>query len=618
MHEASTAPLAAVFPASTDAGWRKLVDNVLKGAPFENLVGQSADGLLIQPLYPRARGDVPRALKAQAGDWAVMQRIDHPDAATAHSLAMADLEGGADALALVFSGAKGAYGFGIEASSADQLDEILAGVELDLISVRLDSPGSGVAQARLLAGLAEKRRLVASGLKFDFGCDPVGAALRSGTFDGAAAIFGDDVAALALELQKKHFSNNVLMADGRPVHAGGGSEAQELAHVLASGVFYLRLLERHGFSLEEARGQISFMLAADADEFLGIAKFRALRLLWARVEQACGLAPEPVRLHAETAWRMQTQRDPHVNVLRTSMAVFAAGIGGADTVTALPFTSTLGLPDAFARRIARNSQLVLLEESHLAAVADPAAGAGGFEALTQGLCAAAWGLFREIEKAGGIVAALQSGNPQGEIAKTAAARAKTIATRRAPLTGTSQFPNLAEAPVAVLLPAPAAKALPPGEFPALRPCRHAEPFEALRDRADAFEAAHGAKPKIFLANLGSFDSWSARAGFAANAFAAGGIEALANSGCARADDTTDIAALAEAAKASGAELVCLCGSDAGYAAEAGAAFAALSGPFHAMFVAGKPLASQPPGVHYVHAGCDLIVALQSAHASLKG
>ena len=300
------------------------------------------------------------------------------------------------------------------------------------------------------------------------------------------------------------------------------------------------------------------------------------------------------------------------------MAVFSAGIGGADSITALPFTSALGLPDAFARRIARNCQLVLLEESHLAAVADPAAGAGGFEALTQELCGAAWGLFQETEKAGGIVAALQSGRPQAEIAKTAAARAKTIATRRAPLTGTSEFPNPAETPVAVLLPAQAAKALPASKFPALAAHRDAEAFEALRDMADAHEQKHGARPKIFLANLGSFAAWSARAGFAANAFAAGGIEAVANTGFASADHTTDMAALAKAANASGAELVCLCGSDAGYAAEAAAALAALSGHFRAIFVAGKHLASQPSGVHNVFAGCDLIAALQTAHASLKG
>ena len=176
---------------------------------------------------------------------------------------------------------------------------------------------------------------------------------------------------------------------------------QELAYVLAVAVAYLRALESGGVALDQARRMIFFRLSADADQFLTIAKFRALRKLWARVEEACGLAPVPAFVSAETAWRMMTRRDPHVNMLRTTIAAFSAGIGGADAVTVLPFTAALGLPDRFARRIARNSQLLLLEESNLAKVSDPAAGSGGFEALTEQLCTAAWALFQEIERAGG-------------------------------------------------------------------------------------------------------------------------------------------------------------------------------------------------------------------------
>ena len=199
----------------------------------------------------------------------------------------------------------------------------------------------------------------------------------------------------------------------RAYHEAGASEAQELAAVLATGVAYLRALEAHGHSLERARDALSFLLVADADEFLTVAKLRALRRLWARVEQACGLEPKPIRLHAETAWRMTTRRDPWVNMLRTTVAAFSAGIGGADAITVLPFTAALGLPDAFARRIARNTQLILLDESNLARVADPAAGAGGFEALTDALCEKAWALFQEIEREGGILESLTGGNAPG-------------------------------------------------------------------------------------------------------------------------------------------------------------------------------------------------------------
>src|SRR5262249_23123456 len=157
-------------------------------------------------------------------------------------------------------------------------------------------------------------------------------------------------------------------------------------------------------------------------EFLTVAKFRALRLLWARVEEACGLAPKPVFVAAETAWRMLTRHDPYVNMLRATIATFSAGLGGANAITLPPHTLALALPDAFARRVARNTQLILLEESNLAKVSDPAAGSGGLEALTRQLCAAAWSLFQEIEKAGGILAALQQGLIQDKVKATRRAR----------------------------------------------------------------------------------------------------------------------------------------------------------------------------------------------------
>ena len=241
------------------------------------------------------------------------------------------------------------------------------------------------------------------------------------------------------------FKGPFAVADGRVIHDAGGSEVQELAFVLATGVAYLRALEGAGVALEDARGMIYARLTADADQFLTMAKFRALRLLWARIEQACGLTPKPLFIAADTAWRMLTQRDPYVNMLRATMATFSAGLGGANAITVLPHTLALGLPDPFARRVARNTQLVLLEESNLAKVSDPAAGSGGIETLTQQLCEAAWALFQEIEKAGGVFAALEQNLIQRKVAATRAAREANIARRKEVLTGASEFPNLHEA-----------------------------------------------------------------------------------------------------------------------------------------------------------------------------
>ena len=215
-------------------------------------------------------------------------------------------------------------------------------------------------------------------------------------------------------LAQQGFRGPFASADARIVHNAGGSEAQELAYALAVGVEYLRVLEARGVALDAARHMLYFRLAADADQFLTIAKFRALRKLWARVEAACGLLPAAIFVAAETAWRMMTKRDPYVNMLRTTIAVVSAGLGGADAVTVLPFTMALGLPDRFARRIARNTQLVLIEESNLAKVADPAAGAGGIEDLTDQLCGVAWRNFQDMEKAGGAWAALERGEIQRE------------------------------------------------------------------------------------------------------------------------------------------------------------------------------------------------------------
>jgi methylmalonyl-CoA mutase len=412
------------------------------------------------------------------------------------------------------------------------------------------------------------------------------------------------------------FKGPFAVADGRVIHDAGGSEVQELAFVLAAGVQYMRALESAGVTLEDTQGMIYARLSADADQFLTMAKFRALRLLWARVEQGCGLTPKPVFIAAETAWRMLTRRDPYVNMLRATIATFSAGLGGADSITVLPHTLALGLPDAFARRAARNTQLVLLEESNLAKVADPAAGSGGIEALTQQLCEAAWALFQEIEKAGGVFAALEQNLIQHKVAATRAVRQTNIARRKEVLTGASEFPNLHEAHVAVLDAAPIALA-PYGEtkitFDALAPIRLAVPFEHLRDRSDTILEKSGARPKVFLANLGTPADFTPRAAFAKSFFETGGIEAIDTEGF------SDPAALAAAFNTSGAALACLCSSDKVYAGQAAAAAQALqaAGVKH-IYLAGRPGEQEAPlraaGVNdFVFSGGDALVTLQDAY-----
>jgi methylmalonyl-CoA mutase len=608
--------LAADFPRSQYDDWRKLVDGVLKGAPFEKLVGKTYDGLKIDPLYQRAKGASPIMGRPAAAPWQIMQRIDHPDAGQANAQALQDLENGATGLSLVFAGGNGSHGFGLE-PTAEAVARVFADVHLDAgIGIELQVGPQSRMAAIHVAEYVKSKGIDPAACDIRFGLDPLAACAVWGhspyTWDEIAPAVTSAIRGLA----GLGFKGPFASADGRVIHEAGGSEVQELAFVLACGVAYLRAIEQAGIPLEQAQGMVYARLAADADQFLTMAKFRALRLLWARVEQACGLTPKPLFIAAESAWRMLTQRDPYVNMLRATMATFSAGLAGANAITVLPHTLALGLPDPFARRVARNTQLLLLEESNLAKVSDPAAGSGGIEALTSELCAAAWALFQEIEKAGGVFAALQQDLIQTKVAATRKARETNIAKRRDVLTGASEFPNLHESDVTVLHATPVGLA-PYGEqkfrFEPLSPMRLAEPFEKLRDKSDAKLKAGGARPKVFLANLGTAADFTARATFAKSFFEAGGIEAVDSEGFA------DPNKLAAAFKTSGAQLACLCSQDKVYADQAEAASQALqsAGAKH-IYLAGRPgereAALRSAGISgFIFAGADALAILQDAY-----
>jgi methylmalonyl-CoA mutase len=612
--------LAADFPPADQNQWRKLVDGVLKGAPFEKLVSKTHDGVTIQPIYPRAKGAAPVAGRAPAAPWAITQRIDHPDAREANKQALHDLENGATGLTLVFAGAVGARGFGLPPTK-EALETVLEGVHLDAgIAIELQFAPQSCDLVRHLADLIKSRGTDPAACNIRFGIDPLGARAVQGSSASDWAGIASGVAQVATGLAALGFKANLLAADGRVIHDAGGSEAQELAFVLASATAYLRALDAAGVPLDQARSMIYARLSSDADQFLTLAKFRALRLLWARVEESCGLTPKPLFVAAETAWRMLTQRDPSVNMLRATVATFSAALGGANSLVVLPHTLALGLPDAFARRVARNTQLILLEESNLDKVADPAAGAGGIEALTQELCASAWAQFQEIEKAGGAFAALAAGVIQPKVAATRTARDKAIGKRRDVLTGASEFPNLHEAPATVLKLTPAAVP-PPGEakisFEPLPPVRLATPFETLRDKSDAALAAKAARPKVFLANLGTPADFTARATFAKSFFETGGIEAIDSEGF------TDPAALAAAFQASGAAFACLCSSDKAYPAHAAPAAEALrQADCKRIYLAGRPgeleASLREAGVQeFIFAGGDALALLTNAWTEIE-
>jgi methylmalonyl-CoA mutase len=612
-------PLAREFPPATRDDWKKLVDGVLKGAPFEKLVSRSYDGLRIEPVYPRSTTAQVTGGRAAATPWRIMQRIDHPDTVAANTQALEDLENGATALALVFAGAPGAHGFGLPATAA-ALAGVVDGIHPDAgIGLEIQAGAHTPDMAAHLARILADRSIAPASVDVRFAIDPIGIAAAGG---GSAVAWPDLAKTLgraATDCMKLGFTGPLAMADGRIIHDAGGSEAQELAYVLATAVATLRAFEAAGIDLDQARRLIYVRLSADADQFLTLTKFRVLRQLWSRVEESCGLAPRPLCVTADSAWRMLTARDPYVNLLRATIATFAAGLGGANSITVLPHSLALGLPDPFARRLARNTQLVLLEESNLDKVTDPAAGAGGIESLTTDLARAAWSLFQQIEAAGGAFPALQQDLIQGQVGAVREARAKNIARRKDVLTGVSEFPNLHELPLAVL---EATRAGPSAvkdaavSFTALAPIRLAAAFEGLRDRSDAMLTARGARPKVFLANLGSHADFTARATFAKSLFEAGGIEAIDG------DGGLDPAAIAAQFKASGAALACLCSSDKIYPGAAATTAPALrSSGAKRVYLAGRPgdleASLRAAGIdEFVHVGIDAVATLTAAYGSV--
>jgi methylmalonyl-CoA mutase len=475
-------PLAAEFPPATHEQWRKLVDGVLKGARFEDrLTSKTADGVTIEPLYDRGPDAAPIAGRAPGSRWQVMARIDHPDPDACNAEVLHELDNGADGLVLIHAGTIGAHGYGIE-PTADAVERALAGVHLGAgIAIALEGGPHGPNLEAPFVEMIERQGLTPSAVNVRFGFNSLGAFALDGRLASRWREIAPVTASIAADLAQRGFKGPFATADARIIHDAGGSEAQELAFALASAVAYLRAFEAGGIALDAARRMIAFRLTADADQFLTIAKFRALRRLWARVEESCGLSPAPALVEAETAWRTMTRDDPYANILRATIAVFSAGIGGADTISVLPFTAARGLPDRFARRVARNTQLVLLDEAGIAHVADPTAGTGWSEDLTDKLCRAAWHLFQEIEAAGGVAAALEQGLIQAKVAVSRAVRERALADKTEALIGASEYPGLADVPVldvpqvALRHRLPAAVTCEP-----LRPVRLAAPFEAAR------------------------------------------------------------------------------------------------------------------------------------------
>lgn len=437
------------FPPATREQWAALAAKALGGQSVEEaLTSRTDDGLPVAALSDRAAAK-PLASARSAARWTIVQRVDDPDLARARAQLHDDVEHGATGVAMVFAGAPNAFGYGLPPTQ-ETLNVVLGDLPAGKVHLRIDAHPQSRTTAEMLAVLLGRKRADITRLSLSFGIDP--AAIFAGT--GALRM---SIAALQASMPQSlgHFfamgaPGILLEADGRVFHNAGATEAQELGVMIASAALYLRMFSEARQPLVYAVPHIGFSLSVDQDQFLSMAKIRALRKLWARVQESCGVPPTVAAVHAETSYRMMTKRDPETNILRSTIACFAAAAGGADTISILPHTITHGLPDAFARRVARNTQIIMADESHAGFVSDPAAGSGAVEGLTGSLCAAAWAEFQQIEREGGVLQSLSDGHVQRRVAEARETRARLYREGKRSIIGTTAFPPANERPVSVL------------------------------------------------------------------------------------------------------------------------------------------------------------------------
>ena len=622
--KAPTGPVTALasdFPPAILDHWRHLIDKALKGADFDRrLVAHTPDGIRIEPEFTTRPASLPGLEpKARGNGWDIRQLHAGTDPAAANSAILADLAGGATSITLQI----GAPGWGGLPYRGADVARALDGVLLDVCPVALRAGEYTPDAAGSLIALWAARGLGQAQRHGAFNYDPLGTlAETGGLYHPLPRAL--EIAADLIRQTLPWPAVTALRADGHVWHAAGASEAQELAAILSTAVTYLRAAEAAGIAPAQALPKIAVNLAVDADQLMGLAKMRAARTLIARIAEACGTPGTTPTFTAETSRSMMTRRDPWVNMLRTTIACATAAWGGADCITVLPYTFALGQPDAFARRMARNTSIVLMEESGLGRVADPAAGSFAIETLTANLAAAAWTQFQEIEAGGGLGATLADGRWPLALAQTAAAKRALVATGKVLLTGTTAFPRLHDDGVKALRwpdPETRASELNGAHMTPLAEFRPSQPFEGLRDAADAHAAVHGAVPAVFLACLGPLASHAARATWSANFFATGGIPIVQSAPLLHSADAGR--AFAE----SGATIACVCGAEETYSelAEATVQLLKTAGAKR-VYLAGRPksqeAALKAAGVDaFAYAGCDKIetlTALQNALGIAQG
>ncbi|WP_423129420.1 methylmalonyl-CoA mutase family protein [Gaoshiqia sp. Z1-71] len=611
------------FPPISAETWKAKVVADLKGADFDRkLVWRTNEGFSVQPFYRQEDlamldyldtlpGEFPyvRGTKTNNNDWDVRQNIIVKDFKEANRKALDVLMKGVTSPGFVFNEC-------IDVAKDDMavlLEGIcLESVEVNFVAKCYSNKIAGAFTDYVLAGKWDPKNIRAS-----VACDSFGNYLLYGRMKNG---FEGSVAQVKGLIEKTAVLSNfrVIAVNAKNYGNSGSSIVQELAFALAQGAEYLSALTEAGVTTEDVAKNIKFNFSISANYFMEIAKFRAGRMLWAQIVKAYGPACEcacKMRVHAETGSWNKSVYDPYVNMLRTQTEAMSAALGGADSITVLPFNAIYEEPTTFSDRIARNQQLLLKEESNFDKIVDPAAGSYYIEELTAAIADEAWKLFLTIQDKGGFLTAAKEGFIQAEVKAMAAKRDLNVATRRENLLGVNQFPNFTEA-LEIDLDAATFEAqdltAEDAEIETLKPYRGAMAFERLRVATDKF-AEKGKRPLAFMLTIGNLNFRKARAQFACNFFAVAGYEVKDNNGFKTIEEG------AAAAKAAGADIVVLCSSDDEYAELAPAAFEAVKAD-SIFVVAGAPACTdelKAKGIeNFIHVKSNLLEELTGYQSKL--
>jgi methylmalonyl-CoA mutase len=662
------------FSVPTYDQWREAAEKTLKGASFDaKLLTKTHEGITLQPIYrqrdveklqhihvdpgaaPFLRGT--KSITKKQG-WEVSQEILAADAEEFNQMARHDLERGQTMLNLVLDRAtlagqdpqeavQEAIGDGgLSVFCREDIDTAFAEINLEEVPVYVYAGPIGLPLLALLVAHMEAKGQNTTKLRGCVGADPLATFISEGTLPYQWSAIYDGMAHTTRWASNHAPQLKTILVQGHPYHDAGGNSVQELAYALSSGVEYVQAMLERGLSIEEIAPRIQFAFSIGSNVFMEIAKIRAARMLWASIIESYGgaEAEQKMSIHARTSAWTKTILDPNVNMLRATTEAFSAVVGGIDSLHVSAFDEAIRPATEFSRRIARNTQIILEQEAHLAKVIDPAGGSWYVEWLTDEVATKAWELFLQVEEQGGMLQALEAGTPQSQIEETARKKAENVALRKARIVGTNMYANAQEHPeqrsklsieparrlttyqshfmkhdrTAIaseleklsfdkeFLLEKAVKAIQAGatlgeltktllptnqEAITVKPLRRhrmAEAFEILRQQVERYEAKTGKKPKVFLANMGPVSKHKGRADFAAEFFAVGGFDVL------RQQQFTSTEEAAQAAIASGAPVTVICSDDESYPEVVPALSQAIKAgkPEMTLFVAGLPAAEQ--------------------------